>query len=48
MIVTQEGEIIPARAYASRESYWINKYGYWQLKMNPGWDFWVICEYVAV
>jgi len=44
--IITEKEIIPARAYASKESGWKNRYGYWNLKLNPGWTFWVITEYI--
>lgn len=44
--ISTETEVIDARAYASRKSLWHNRYGFWLLKLNEGWNFWVICEYV--
>lgn len=46
-IITDTGEI-PAKAYVSRHSGWNNRYGFWQLKLNSGWDFWVITEFLEV
>ena len=44
-IITDK-EIIEARSYASKYKFLINKYGYWNIKLNPGWTFWVITEYI--
>lgn len=41
-----EDEIIEARAYAGRQKEWTNRYGYWLIKKNKDFFFWVICDYV--
>lgn len=44
--ITTDTESIPARAYNSKHAGWINRYGFWNIKLNDDWSFWVITEYL--
>lgn len=44
--IITDTESIPARAYAAKENSWKNRYGFWNIKLNDGWNFWVICDYI--
>jgi len=43
--IITDTENIPARAYASKQRGWINRYGFWNILLEDNWSFWIITEY---
>lgn len=47
-IISEHGEIIQARAYASRDIEWKNKNGFFNLKTEEGFTFEIIFEALII
>lgn len=44
--IITEDEIIFARAYAAKRNKWNNLYGFFQLKYNNDFGYYIVCNYV--
>lgn len=47
-IITDDGEEIPARAYASQYPLWKDKKGFFNVKIIEGWDWGVVMQAVLI
>ena len=47
-IITDDGEEIPARAYASQDTLWKDKKGFFNVKTIEGWDWGVIMQALLI
>ena len=45
--IESENETIHCKAYASQESKYLNKYGFFLLKYNNELKWWIIIDYVS-
>lgn len=47
-IITDDGVEIPARAYASQDTLWKDKKGFYNVKIIEGWDWGIIMQAVLI
>lgn len=47
-IITDDGEEIPARAYASQDPLWKDKKGFFNVKIIEGWNWGIVMQAVLI
>lgn len=47
-IITDDGEEIPARAYASQDTLWKDKKGFFNVKAVEGWNWGIVMQAVLI
>lgn len=47
-IITDDGEEIPARAYASQDPLWKDKKGFFNVKFIEGWNWGIVMQAVLI
>lgn len=47
-IITDDGEEIPARAYASQDTLWKDKKGFFNVKIIEGWNWGIVMQAILI